>query len=296
MYWVETRNIYNLNPKNYFFCNRVLGRNTKLCFLVKYGAIFVIGTRFREAYRLSAVFFGATRLLEALVRAYTLVGEPLAHLLGRYIRLLGQIVGHVVVRIGILLIFEEPFVQHVHYFVRKEAIHAARARIRVMCTATKAILSSDWTSLVQRMICFGFHLLHSARFGRNSRVISNGGGGLCVIVVVKVFGHGRVGVIIILIAARHVLTVGLVRVVASRRRRRRRWRGSMRLLVMHTGTIHIQYIDGLWERRGHVLWRVIRVVTHVVWAHASEVHSVFFFLGVQLYKILQDLCTLLYYF
>ena len=75
-------------------------------------------------YRLATVLFGATCLLEALVGPHSLVGKPLSHLLRRYVRLFGQHIGHVVVRIRILLILEKPLVQHVDNLVGKKPVHA----------------------------------------------------------------------------------------------------------------------------------------------------------------------------
>lgn len=69
----------------------------------------------------------AKRLLVALVRSDSLVGEPFPHLLGRYVRLLGQQASHGLVRIRIVEILVEPRVERVHYGVGKETVGSTTA-------------------------------------------------------------------------------------------------------------------------------------------------------------------------
>jgi len=64
------------------------------------------------------------RLLVTLVWPNAFVGEPLSHLFCRDVGVLGQNIGHVLVRIGIVLILDEPLAQHVHHLVRKESIRS----------------------------------------------------------------------------------------------------------------------------------------------------------------------------
>ena len=77
--------------------------------------------------RLLQIFSDAKSLLVALVGSDALVGEPLAHLLGRDVGLLGEHIGHALVRIRVALVLVEPLVQDVHHAVRKEAVDGPRA-------------------------------------------------------------------------------------------------------------------------------------------------------------------------